>query len=73
MGMQRRQRPRMTFGGRCRGTSGGNPGTLSEAGELVTSPTSEARSRLIDLPGTPIKEVWLIKEGEGKAVRLEEL
>jgi hypothetical protein len=46
-----------------------------ELGELVSLPNTkkEATSWLLHLPATPIKEVWLIKEGTGSLVKLKEL
>jgi hypothetical protein len=46
-----------------------------ELGELVKLPNGnkEAKSWLLNFPSTPIKEVWLIKEGAGAQVKLKEL
>jgi hypothetical protein len=52
-----------------------DPNKPPELGELVSLPNGkkEGTSWLINFPETPIKEVWLIKEGTGSQVKLEEL
>jgi hypothetical protein len=73
-------------GGECKlketGVTGGvaaqvrvDPNKPPELGELVSLPNGkkEGTSWLINFPSTPIKEVWLIKEGTGSQVKLEEL
>jgi hypothetical protein len=52
-----------------------DPNKPPELGELVSLPNGkkEGTSWLLNFPATPIKEVWLIKEGTGSKVKLEEL
>jgi hypothetical protein len=52
-----------------------DPNKPPELGELVSLPNGkkEGTSWLLNFPETPIKEVWLIKEGTGSQVKLEKL
>jgi hypothetical protein len=52
-----------------------DPNKPPELGELVSLPNGkkEGTSWLINFPATPITSVWLIKEGTGSQVKLEQL
>jgi hypothetical protein len=52
-----------------------DPNKPPELGELVSLPNGkkEGTSWLINFPAVAIKEVWLIKEGVGSQVKIEEL